>query len=43
MLVMKHEYECITNMECIESNEICINSKQETALTSLLLKTIDWI
>ena len=43
MWVMKYEYECIKNMEWVESYGNYIQLKQTTAITSLLLTMVDWI
>ena len=43
MWEMKYEFECIKNMEWVESYKNCIQSKQKNSLTSLFLKMVDWI
>ena len=40
---MKYECKCIKNMEWVEFYENCIESKQNTTPSSLLLTIIDWI
>ena len=39
--LLQYEYECIENMEWVESDEHFINSKQTTALISLFPEIID--
>ena len=39
----KNECECIKNMECVESHEHYIKSKQKTDIILLSLTMVDWI
>ena len=43
MWVMKYEFDCIKNMELVESYEKKFQSKQTTSLNFLLPVMFDWI